>query len=51
MCKNLSKYKAIFWSFMDLEKVLDTINQHGMWQKLKVCGVEEKLLNSEFFFM
>ena len=26
---------------MDLEKAFDTIDRHGMWQMLRVYGVEE----------
>ena len=29
---------------MDFEKTYDTINRHGMFQMLRVCGVEGKLL-------
>ena len=31
---------------MYLEKAYDTIDQHGMWQKLRVYGVEGKLLKA-----
>ena len=37
--KYLSNGKDVFWAFMDLEKVYDTIDRHGMWQMLRVCGV------------
>ena len=36
--------KDVFWTFMDLEKVYDSIDQHGMWQMLRVYGVGGKLL-------
>ena len=28
--------KDIFWAFMDLEKVFDTIDRHGMWQIIDI---------------
>ena len=31
---------------MDLENAYDTIDQHGMWQMLRVYGVEGKLLKA-----
>ena len=33
-----------FCAFMDLGKAYDTIDWHGMWQMLRVYGVEGKLL-------
>ena len=38
--------KDVFWEFMDLEKVYDTIDRHGMWQMLRLCGVGGKLLKA-----
>ena len=31
---------------MDLEKAYDTIDQHAMWQMLRVFGVGQKLLKA-----
>ena len=42
--KYLANGKDVFWGFMDLEKAYDTIDQHGMWQMLRVYGVGGKLL-------
>ena len=33
--------KDVFSAFMNLETAYDTINRHGMWQMLRVYGVEE----------
>ena len=44
--KCLANGKDVFWAFMDLEKAYDTIYRHGMWQKLRVYGVEGKLLKA-----
>ena len=44
--KYLPNGKDIFWSFVDLEKAYDTIDQHGMWQMLRVYGVGGKLLKA-----
>ena len=44
--KYLANWKDVFWAFMDLEKVYDirSIDQHGMWQMLRVYGVGGKLM-------
>ena len=34
----------VFWAFMDSDKAYYMINQHGMWQMLRVYGVGRKLL-------
>ena len=39
--KYLANGNDVFWAFMDLEKAYDTIDRHGMWQMLRVYGVEE----------
>ena len=39
--KNLGNGKEVLWALMDLEKAFDTIDQHGMWQMLRVYGVGE----------
>ena len=44
--KYLANGKDVFWAFMDLEKAYDTIDRHGMWQMLRVCGVGGKLLKA-----
>ena len=44
--KYLANGKDIFWAFMDLEKVYDTIDRLGWWQMLKVYGVAGKLLKA-----
>ena len=36
---NPANGKDVFWVFMDLEKVYDMIDWHGMWQMLRVYGV------------
>ena len=38
--------KDVFLSFIDLEQEYDTIDQHGMWQMLRLCGVGGKLLKA-----
>ena len=43
--KYLSNGKDVFWAFMDLEKAYDTINQHGMWQMLRVWS-QRKIVES-----
>ena len=43
--KYLTNGKDVFWAFMDLEKAYDTIDQHGMWQMLRVY-VGGKLLKA-----
>ena len=37
--KYLANGKDIFRAFVDLEKGYATIDRHGMWQMLRVCGV------------
>ena len=44
--KNLSNVKDVFWAFVDLEKVYDTIDRHGMWQMLRVFGVGGKFVKA-----
>ena len=44
--KYLANGKDVFWAFMDSEKAYDTIDQHGMWQMLRVHGVGRKLLKA-----
>ena len=44
--KYLANGKDVFWVFMDSLKAYDTINQHGMWQMLRVYGIGGKLLNA-----
>ena len=44
--KYLANGRNVFWAFMDLEKAYDTIDRHGMWQMLRVYGVEGKLLKA-----
>ena len=44
--KYLANGKDIFWAFMDLENVSDTIDRHGMWQMLTVYGAGGKLLKA-----
>ena len=44
--KYLANRKDVFWTFMDLEKAYDAVDQHGMWQMLKVYGVGGKLLKA-----
>ena len=44
--KYLENGKDVFSAFMDLEKAYDRIDQHGMWQMLKVYGVGGKLLKA-----
>ena len=39
----LSKWKEVFWACMNLEKVYETIDRHGMWQRVRVYGVRGKL--------
>ena len=41
--KYLVNGKDVFWVSMDLEKAYD-IDQHGMWQMLRLYGVGRKLL-------
>ena len=44
--KYLANGKDVFWGFIHLEKAYDTIDRHGMWQKLRVYGVGGKLLKA-----
>ena len=44
--KYLANGKDVFWAFMDLEMAYDTIDRHGMWQMLRVYGIEGKLLKA-----
>ena len=44
--KYLAIGKDVFCPFMDLEKAYDMIDQHGMWQMLRVYGVRGKLLKA-----
>ena len=47
MCeKYLANRIDVFWACMDLEKAYDTINQHDMWQMLRVYGVGGNLLKA-----
>ena len=45
--KYLANGKDVFWAFMDLEKAYHTIDRHGMWQMLRVCGVGGKLSKAD----
>ena len=44
--KYLANMNDEFCAFMDFEKAYDTIDRHGMWQKLRVYGVGGKLLKA-----
>ena len=44
--KYLANGKDELLAFMDLEKTVDTINQHGMLQMLKVYGAGQKMLKA-----
>ena len=44
--KYLANWKDVFWAFMDLEKAYETIDRHGMWHMLRLCGVGGKLLKA-----
>ena len=47
VCENyLANWKDVFWASVDLEKAYDTIDQHSMWQMLRVYGVGGKLLKA-----
>ena len=47
MCKNyLTNLKDVFWAFMELETTKDTIDQHRMWQMLRVYGVGGNLFKA-----
>src|SRR5277367_2527837 len=37
--------KKLYAAFMDLEKAYDRIDREGLWQVLRMYGVESKLLN------
>ena len=49
--KYLANGKDVFWAFMDLEKAYDTIDQHGMWQMLRVYGVGGEVLKAVQVFV
>ena len=40
--KYLANEKDVFWVFMNLEMLYDMIDHHGMFQMLRVYGVEGK---------
>ena len=44
--KYLANGKGVFKAFIYLEKAYDTIDRHGMWQKLRVYGVQGKWLKA-----
>ena len=44
--KCLGNGKDVFVAFMDLETLYDTINQHAMWQVLRVYEVGGKLFKA-----
>ena len=44
--KMIGNGKYLFWALMDLEQAYDTIDQHGMWQMLRVQEVGGKLLKA-----
>ena len=44
--KYLANWKDVFWAFMNLEKAYYMIDRHGIWQMLRVYGVEGKLLKA-----
>ena len=44
--KYLQNKKDVLWAFMDLGNPYDTIDQHGIWQMLRVEGVRGKLLKA-----
>ena len=47
MCENyLANWKDVFWTFTDFKKAYDTDYGHGMWQMLRVYGVEGKLFKA-----
>ena len=41
MLKASSELKDVFWTSVDLKMAYDTIDLHGMWQMLRVYGVEK----------
>ena len=47
--KYLANGKDVFWAFMDLEKAYDTIDQHGMWQMLRVRSLRKFVGSSAEF--
>ena len=49
--KYVANGKGVFWAFMDLEKVHDTIDRHGMGPMLRVYGVGGKLLKGLSFYV
>ena len=44
--KYLANGKDVFWAFMDFKNEYDMIDQHAMWQMLRVYGVGGKLLKA-----
>ena len=47
VCKKyVANGKDVFWALMDAEKAYDMIDQHGMWQMLRVYGGGGKLLKA-----
>ena len=44
--KYLTNGKDVFWAFVDLERVYDTIGRHGMLKTPRVYGVGGKLLKA-----
>ena len=42
----LANLKNIFCSFIDLEKAYNTIDQHDIWEMLRVYGVRGKFLKA-----
>ena len=47
LCKTyLADGNDVFWAFIDLEKVYDTIDRYCMWQMLRVYGVGGNLLKA-----
>ena len=49
--KYLANGKDVFWAFMDLENSYDTIDQHGLWQMLRKCGVWRTIVESSAEFL
>ena len=40
VCKKyIANWKDVFWAFMDLKNVHDTIDRQDMWWMLRVYGV------------
>ena len=42
--KYLANDKGVISALVNLEKAHNTIDLHGMWQMLRVCGVGAKML-------